>query len=265
MEIKKLILTENDCYQRGRKLVPKGIIVHSTGANNPTLKRYVGPDDGIIGINTYNNHWNMSDAESLEKFGQKLARCVHAFIGLDKNSVIRTYQTLPWDMQCWGCAGTGNQTHIQFEVCEDGLQDRQYFYAAVMGAATDLCAYLCYTYDLPVSAITDHAGAHQMGIASGHADISHWLKVYGLKMDDFRKEVGRKLDMITKQQFETMYDEMNPLIKDINDTKLPASLKPEVQKLLDSGAINGGTDRAVNARDINMRLDSLKAVVVAKR
>ena len=58
MNLNKLILTENACYKAGRKITVKGIMVHSTGANNPMLKRYVGPDDGKLGKNRYNNHWN---------------------------------------------------------------------------------------------------------------------------------------------------------------------------------------------------------------
>jgi hypothetical protein len=45
----------------------KGVLWHSTGANNPNLKRYVQPDDDasnkaellkIIGVNSYKNDWN---------------------------------------------------------------------------------------------------------------------------------------------------------------------------------------------------------------
>jgi toxin secretion/phage lysis holin len=52
------LLTNNDCYKAGKTITPKGIMVHSTGANNPNLKRYVGPDDGLLGVNQYGNHWN---------------------------------------------------------------------------------------------------------------------------------------------------------------------------------------------------------------
>ena len=41
MNLNKLIFTENACYKAGRKIKVKGIMVHSTGANNPYLKRYV--------------------------------------------------------------------------------------------------------------------------------------------------------------------------------------------------------------------------------
>ena len=74
MNLRKLILTENACYKAGRKITPKGIMVHSTGANNPYLRRYVGPDDGQLGVNEYNNHWNQD-----RPGGRQV--CVHAFIG----------------------------------------------------------------------------------------------------------------------------------------------------------------------------------------
>jgi hypothetical protein len=70
---------------------------------------------------------------------------------------------------------------------------------------------------------------------------------------------------LTPEKFAELYDHLNPMIKTIDDPKLPASLRPEVQKLLDTGAINGGTPFNVNAKDINMRLDTLKAIIVAKR
>ena len=52
MNLKTLIFTNSDCYKKGDIIIPKGIMVHSTGANNPNLKRYVGPNDGLLGENT---------------------------------------------------------------------------------------------------------------------------------------------------------------------------------------------------------------------
>lgn len=53
MNLHKLIFTENACYKAGKKITVKGIMVHSTGANNPNLRRYVGPDDGLLGDTTF--------------------------------------------------------------------------------------------------------------------------------------------------------------------------------------------------------------------
>ena len=60
-------------------MTPKGIMVHSTGANNPTLRRYVGPDDGLLGANQYGNHWN-----TYRPGGRQV--CVHGFIGKLKDN-----------------------------------------------------------------------------------------------------------------------------------------------------------------------------------
>ena len=112
MNLRKLIFTNNACYKAGRKIKPKGIMVHSTGANNPNLRRYVGPDDGLLGKNQYNNHWNQDRPD-----GRQV--CVHAFIGKLKDGSIATYQTLPWDHRGWHAGGDANNTHIGFEICED--------------------------------------------------------------------------------------------------------------------------------------------------
>ena len=89
MNLHQLFLTENACYKTYRKHTVKGIMVHSTGANNPWLKRYIGPDDGLLGVNQYGNHWNTYHPGDREV-------CVHGFIGKLKDGTIATYQTLPW-------------------------------------------------------------------------------------------------------------------------------------------------------------------------
>ena len=87
MTLRQLYLTENDCYRAGKLISVKGIMIHSTGANNPNLSRYVGPDDGVLGPNKYANHWNQPKPD-----GRQV--CVHAFIGKLADGSIATYQTL---------------------------------------------------------------------------------------------------------------------------------------------------------------------------
>ena len=190
MDIRKCILTNNDCYKAGLRIKPKRIVVHSTGANNKTLKRYVQPDDGTLGTNKYNNSWNRP----------KLKKCVHAFIGCVASGAVMVYQTLPWDMRSWGCGkgkkGSYNDSAIQFEICEDNLKDISYFNAA-FEKATDLCAYLCIMYDIPVSEVVSHKEAHKRGYASGHGDCDHWLKKHGKDMDWFRSVVADKIAKAT--------------------------------------------------------------------
>lgn len=185
MNLKKLILTENECYKAGQKIKPKGIMVHSTGANNPYLRRYIGPDDGLLGENQYNNHWNQ------RRPGGKQV-CVHAFIGKLKNGTIATYQTLPWDHRGWHAGGDANNSHIGFEICEDNLSDASYF-NAVYKEATELCAHLCKVYGLTEKDILGHYEGFQKKIASNHGDPRHWFSRYGKSMDTFRADVKKLL------------------------------------------------------------------------
>ena len=189
MNLHKLILTENACYKTGRKITPKGIMVHSTGANNPNLRRYVGPDDGLLGVNQYGNHWNQ------DKPGGSYV-CVHGFIGKLADGSVATYQTLPWNWRGWhagdGSKGSANDTHISFEICEDDLTDSSYF-AAVYQEAVELCAYLCKQYGLTEKDILCHSEGHAQGIASNHGDVMHWFPKFGKSMDTFRADVKKLL------------------------------------------------------------------------
>jgi hypothetical protein len=189
LNLHKLILTKNACYKAGKTITPKGIMVHSTGASNPWLKRYVGPDDGLLGKNQYNNHWNQ------DKPGGKQV-CVHAFIGKLADGSIATYQTLSWNHRGWHCSsgwkGSGNDTHISFEICEDNLTDRVYF-RKVFNEAVELCVYLCKLYGLNENNIICHSEGYKLGIASNHADVMHWFPRHGETMDSFRNAVKERL------------------------------------------------------------------------
>ena len=189
MNLRKQILTRNDCYRAGRAIKPRGVMVHSTGANNPALSRYVAPDDGLTGTPSA-RHWNQPGTTA----------CVHAFIGRLADGSVATYQTLPWAMRGWHCGkgkkGSGNDTHISFEICEDGLTDASYF-GAVYREAVELTAHLCREYGLDPLAdgvVICHAEGHQRGIATNHGDVLHWFHRFGKSMDDFRADVAREME-----------------------------------------------------------------------
>lgn len=181
MNLRKLILTNNACFKAGKTIIPKGIMVHSTGADNPWLKRYVGPDDGLLGKNQYNNHWNQ------EKPGGRQV-CVHAFIGKLAEGTIATYQTLPWNHRGWHAGGKANDTHIGFEICEDGLSDSTYF-NKVYREAVELCVFLSREFGLTETDIICHSEGYKQGIASNHGDVLHWFPKHGKSMDTFRADV----------------------------------------------------------------------------
>lgn len=190
MNLRKLLLTNNACYKAGKTITPKGIMIHSTGANNPWLKRYVGPDDGLLGKNQYNNHWNQ------DKPGGRQV-CVHAFIGKLADGSIATYQTLPWNHRGWHAGGAANNSHIGFEICEDGLTDASYF-SAVYKEAVELCVYLCKLYGFSERDIICHSEGYKRGIASNHADVMHWFPKHGKSMDTFRADVKKLLSAENK-------------------------------------------------------------------
>lgn len=213
MNLHELIFTNNQCYKKPYIIIPKGIMVHSTGSNNPHLKRYVGPNDGLLGENKSNNHWNNPD---------KL--CVHAFIGKLDNGEIATYHVLPYNYRAYhagkgklGSKYSANLNYLSFEICEDNLNDKNYF-EKVYKEAVEYTAYLCKQFNfspLDKGVVICHSEGAQMGIASSHSDVMHWFPKFGKNMDIFRQDVYLKLnelidkeveDMLTDEQFASYMD-----------------------------------------------------------
>lgn len=208
MRLYQCLFVKNRWYKSGNTIPKIGIVVHSSGANNSTLKRYVQPATGqstglgmvvpdiksytqydmlrIIGTNKYANDWNRSD----QPYG------MHAFVGELADGTVAAVQTLPWNSFLWGCGsgknGSYNSSHIQFEICEDtsdAVYTKKAFYAAA-----ELCAHLCKAFGIPVSKIVSHNEAGRTGYGSTHVDPEHWWSLFGYSMDGFRKEVQRLLD-----------------------------------------------------------------------
>lgn len=249
MNLRKQLLTNNDCYIRGRTIRPRGVMVHSTGANNPNLRRYVAPNDGLLGEPSL-RHWNQSG----------VGACPHAFIGKLADGTIATYQVLPWTMRGWHC-GTGtsgisaNNTHISFEICEDGLTDASYF-QAVYREAVELTAYLCKEYGLDPLAdgvVICHSEGYKRGIASNHADVLHWFPKHGKTMDDFRADVDREMkgenDLTEEQVRAIVRDEYEKI--EAERAKLPASewAKVKIQLARARGITDGSRPQSYATRE----------------
>lgn len=185
MEILQAYQTENRCYKQGKKNKAIGIVVHSTGAVNRSINRYVDAPERL-GKNRYNNHWNKAEAD----------KCVHAFIGYDKDQKILVAQTLPYDYVCWGSGkgknGSYNTTHIQFEICQGSNTDEAYYREAVK-CAEEYCAYLCRMHGWTADCIVSHREAALAGYASNHGDPDSWMKHFDDDMDQFRARVAALL------------------------------------------------------------------------
>ena len=239
MELLECILTRNDCYQAKQTIVPKGVMVHSTGANNTALARYVQPAEGDadfdalltrLGTNHNKNDWNRAGLDV----------CVHGFIGRLADGSVASVQTLPWDRRGWH-AGTGtgggsaNDTHISFEICEDGLTDPDYF-GLVYREAVELTAYLCRQYGLDPLAdgvVICHSEGYRRGIASDHADVEHWFPGHGKSMDDFRADTAAALAPSPEPEKE------DDMIWYRTLDEIPEYYRPTMEKLMKTGVLKG--------------------------
>ena len=203
--------TQSTCYKGTRKMDVLGVLWHSTGANNPTLKRYVQPSDTkpaadtyskakwleILGTNTNKNDWNHINREA----------GLNCWIGKLADGTVSTVQTMPWDYRPWGCGsgskGSCNTGWIQFEICEDGLTDKNYF-NKVYQEACEITAYLCKMYNIDpngtvtvngvkVPTILCHQDSYKLGMGSNHGDIYHWFPKHGKSMATARADVAALL------------------------------------------------------------------------
>lgn len=199
-------MTQSTCYKGTQKMTVKGVLWHSTGANNPNLKRYVQPDDNaankaemiaLIGKNAYGNDWNHITRQA----------GLNCWIGKLADGTVATVQTMPWDFKPWGCGsgskGSCNNGWIQFEICEDGLTDAAYF-KKVYEEACEITAYLCQLFGIDpngtvkvngvdVPTILCHADSHKLGLGSNHGDVNHWFPKHGKSMATVRADVAALL------------------------------------------------------------------------
>ena len=214
------MLTENDCFKAGRKIIPAGIVVHSTGANNPYVKRYVQPVSStpdadvlqsLLGKNKYGNSWNQSS----ESMGRQV--CVHGFIGKLADGTPAIVQTLPWNHRGWHAGGSANNSYIGFEMCEDDLTDTDYL-ACVYELAAQLCAWLCQEYGIDVKNVIGHYEAHARGIASNHGDPRNWFKPNGLSMDGFRERISQLMASAEAEEQPTIVVPSQP----VEEEQIPA-------------------------------------------
>lgn len=179
------LLKNNDCYKKAITIAPKGFVIHSTGAPNPNIDRYVDIPNG-----RFSSHWNKPG----------ITKCVHGFIGYFPTGELGFCQTLPFTMRGWhaggGKKGSYNNTHIGVEICEDHLEDMDYFLKCMEVAIkeiADLAEIFKWDLNNPTTIVSHHE-AHLQGYASNHADIDHWLKRFSLDMNWFRRKVIEEIE-----------------------------------------------------------------------
>lgn len=239
IDIVEAFTAKNKCYQAGAPLRPQGLMLHSIGTPQPSaavLARYF---------------------DQYQPGGQSV--CVHAFVQADGT----VYQTLPWEMRGWHCGGTANSTHIGIEMTEPSA-GVPYAEAAeqITGtyrAAVALFAQLCGDYGLEPLAdgvILGHAEGHRRGVASNHADPEYLWNAYGMgyTMDGFRRAVAEAMAGPKEEEEETDMTRYNTV------AEMPAWAREEAQRLIDCGALKGGTDGRLDLSE-----DMLRTMIVCQR
>lgn len=205
----KCFMTQSTCY-KGTKPMDKvlGVLWHSTAANNPNLSRYVQPSDNaadreemlaLLGKNKYGNDLNHKER----------SMGMNCWIGKLADGTVTTVQTMPWYWRPWGCGagnrGSCNDAWIQFEICEESLDNVEYTWK-VYNEACEITAYLCKMYGIDpfgsvsfkgiqVPTIICHADSHTLGLGNNHGDIYHWFpKTIGKSMPNIREDVAKLLE-----------------------------------------------------------------------
>lgn len=188
MKIIRNYCMKSDCYKAGKKITVKGLMLHSVGCPQPKAQPFI-------------NNWNKAGAGAL----------AHAIIEPNGN----VYQLLPWQRRGWHGGGVSNDSYIGVEMTEpstikyisgsvwketgDGRNTKQHV-LATYEVAVELFAKLCRTYKLDPTkdgVIISHSEGHKRGIATNHGDVEHIWNKFGLSMNQFRKDVKKKMNVKT--------------------------------------------------------------------
>lgn len=188
-------MIRNDCYTTGRKIITRGIMIHSTAAPGVMARAWF-------------SRWNKSYRAG--EINRQV--CVHAFVD-DKE----VWQYLPWNHRGWHAGGRANDTHIGIEICEPAgfsysaasnmagynVSQQEPYFRKAWDNTVELCVMLCKEYGLTEKDVIGHAEGYRQGIASNHADPLHWFPKHGENMNTFRKAVADKLNNIETDELET--------------------------------------------------------------
>ena len=264
--------TENGAYRAGRNITATGSVNHSIGCAQPSVEVIYKL------MNTAGAGWGVT-----------------AILGDFHTGPGRIILALPIKpaRQNWGVGagwlGSYNSTRVQWEVCEPSghtyaggtmvgydIEKNAAYFERMWALLVKWNVYVCVELGFTAADICDHAEACAAGMGSNHADMGQWLPKHGKSMDALRAEVDAilndkkedvldmdkdELKQLIREAVREVMDEENPVIRDLAD--VPDYWKETAAQLLDTGAVNGGTPREENATDLNLRRETLKAIVVA--
>lgn len=252
MEIVQRFITKNPSYfantsqQDARyinfqKYGAKGAVLHSIGTPQPSARSIA-------------NNFDRANAEA----------SVHAILQADGLVV----QTMPWNYRAWHVGGNANNTHIGVEMTEpdciwyDALHGYKLyiedyskaaeFSKATYAVAVELFAQLCTENGwnpLEDGVILSHAECYARGLGSNHGDPEHLWDALGLgyTMDTFRAAVAERMEESDMKRYNKIEE-------------MPTWAQPEIQALVDAGALRGD-----EKGEFNLTEDMIRMLIINKR
>lgn len=190
--IEEYYMTKNRCYKANKRRTPTGIQVHSVGCKGTTRDR-----------------WRKWNTDTIKK-------CASAIV--DTKGIM---QCLDWDVRPWlsgsGKNGNANDWCTGFEICEPATsKDTPEAAAYLYGCTLYLCTELCREYGIHPANIKCHSELHRAGVASNHADVTHWWGKKGTSwepytMNRLRQDVAEALGMSLSDNTNEVISYMNVL------------------------------------------------------
>lgn len=174
------MMTNSTQWAYYKTLKPKGIIIHSSGRNNPYLRHFVQPskndenyEDIIsqLGENKRHDDWNHIHT----------AYNFHYWIGKDNFDNVVSIQTFPLDVKTW------KDSYIHICICEDNLDNPTYLTNCI-SKLIKLCKSLCDQYNWNEDDIYDYSEI------SNFPDTNYWLEKCGYNIKLLRSEIMKKID-----------------------------------------------------------------------
>ena len=166
-------MTNSTAWAKGiKKMTPKGIIIHSSGFEQPYLWYFIQPSNSnpnksqilnTIGVNK--KHTDYNHTRRLINY--------HYWIGKDSNNNIQTIKAFPNDFKI-------KDNYIHICLLEDDLNDKKYA-LQIVSELIQLCVHLCKEFHWNENNVLGHSEISSL------PDANYWLKKYGYDIDTIRQ------------------------------------------------------------------------------